>query len=89
MASKVVFYEYDFKIDKDVAVGSIIWNGKKMVSVGDVPMRILDELSEYGIKDYTKAKVKKFYPKDGEKFLSMLKYRYDNPYLRASDVMIA
>jgi hypothetical protein len=59
-----------------------------MASVGDVPMRILDELDVYGIKDYTKPKVKKFYPKDGEKFLSMLKFRYDNPYLRASDVMI-
>ena len=88
MASKVVFYEYDFKSDKDVAVGSIIWNGKKMASVGDVPMRILDELDVYGINDYTKTKVKKFYPKDGEKFLLMLKYRYDNPYLRASDVTI-
>lgn len=88
MAAKVVFYGYDFKNDRDTAVGSIVWNGKKMIAVGETPKQILDELTEYGIKDYTKPKVKKFYPKDGEKFLSMLKFRYDNPYLRASDVII-
>jgi hypothetical protein len=87
MAAKVVFYEYDFKKDSDVAVGSIVWNGKKMIAVGETPKSILDELTEYGIKDYTQRKVKKYFPKDGEKFLSMLKFRYGNPYLRASDVV--
>ena len=87
MAAKVVFYEYDFKKDSDVAVGSIVWDGRKMTAVGEMPRSILDELAEYGIKDYTQQKVKKYFPKDGERFLSMLKFRYGNPYLRASDVM--
>lgn len=87
MAAKVVFYEYDFKKDSDIAVGSIVWDGRKMTAVGETPRSILDELTEYGIKDYTQRKVKKYFPKDGEKFLSMLKFRYGNPYLRASDVM--
>jgi len=89
MASKVVFYEWDFKKDLDIAVGSIVWDGKKMTAVGETPKSILDELTEYGIRDYLKPKVKLYFTKDGEKFLSMLKYRYDNAYLRASDVMSA
>jgi len=89
MVTKVVFYGFDFKNDRDIAVGSLVWNGKKIIAVGETPKQILDELTEYGINDYTKPTVKKYFPKDGEKFLSMLKYRYDNPYLRASDVMIA
>jgi hypothetical protein len=72
-----------------MTLGSLVWNGKKMIAVGETPKEILDELTEYGIKDYMKKKVVLFFPKDGEKFLSMLKFRYDNPYLRASDVMIA
>jgi hypothetical protein len=87
MVAKVVFYEYDFKKDSDVAVGSIVWDGRKMTAVGETPKSILDELTEYGIKDYTQPKVKRYFPKDGEKFLLMLKFRYGNPYLRASDVM--
>lgn len=89
MASKVLFYEYDFRKDGDITVGSIVWDGKKMTAVGEMPKSILDELTEYGIKDYTQRKVKLYFPKDGEKFLSMLKYRYGTPYLRASDVMAA
>ena len=84
MADKVVFYQYDFKGDKDAATGSIKWNGKKMSAFGVVPQKILDELTESGIKDPVSKKV--FFPKDGVKFLALLKYRYDNPYLRASDV---
>jgi len=87
MASKVVFYEYDFRKDRDIAVGAIVWDGKRMVANGEMPKRILDELSQYGIKDYGTKKVKLYFPKDGEMFLKMLKFRYDNPYLRASDVM--
>ncbi len=87
MASKVVFYEYDFGKDKDIAIGSIVWDGKKMSANGDTAKQILDELSQYGIKDYGTKKVKLYFPKDGEMFLKMLKFRYDNPYLRASDVM--
>jgi hypothetical protein len=86
MVSKVVFYGYDFKTDKETALGSIAWNGKAMTALGETPQRILDELSEYGIKDYTSRKVTLYFPSDGLKFLRMLKYRYDNPYLRASDV---
>ncbi len=89
MAEKVVIYVYDFKKDKDVAAGSIVWNGKKMKAVGDVAQKILDELAEAGIRDPFSKEKKRYYPKDGDKFLPLLKYRYDNPYLRASDVMTA
>ncbi len=89
MAEKVVFYEYDFKNDKDVATGSITWDGKKMAAVGTVAQKILADLEGAGVRDpFSKAK-KRLYPKDGSKFLDLLKYRYDNPYLRASDVMVA
>jgi hypothetical protein len=87
MVSKVVFYEYDFRKDRDIAVGVIVWDGKKMSANGETPKRILDELSQYGIKDYGSKIVKLYFPTDGEMFLKMLKFRYDNPYLRASDVM--
>ncbi len=88
MGSKVVIYQYDFKKDRDVVVGSIAWDGKKMTSVGTVPGEILSELTEYGIKDYTKKKVVLIFPKDGLSFLKMLKYRYDSAYLRATDVIV-
>ncbi len=89
MAEKVVFYEYDFKNDKDVATGSLVWDGKKMIAAGRIARKILDDLKEAGIRDpFSKVK-KRFYPKDGSKFLPLLKYRYDNPYLRASDVIAA
>jgi hypothetical protein len=52
-----------------------------------VAQKILDELTESGIMDPSSGKKKRFYPKDGTKFLPLLKFRYDNPYLRASDVM--
>ena len=84
MVAKVVFYAYDFVKDKDAAVGSISLNGKKMVAVGEIPSKILDELTESGIR--VSGGKGKLFPKDGEKFLELLKYRYDNPYLRASDV---
>jgi hypothetical protein len=87
MAEKVVIYEYDFTKDKDVATGSIVWDGKKMSAIGTVAQKILDELTESGIMDSSPGKKKRFYPKDGTKFLPLLKFRYDNPYLRASDVM--
>jgi hypothetical protein len=87
MAEKVVIYEYDFTKDKDVATGSIVWDGKKMSAIGTVAQKILDELTESGIMDPSLGKKKRFYPKDGTKFLPLLKFRYDNPYLRASDVM--
>ena len=87
MAEKVVIYEYDFKKDRDIATGSIVWNGKKMTAVGTVAQKILDELEESGIRDPLSKGKKRYYPKDGAKFLPLLKFRYDNPYLRASDVM--
>lgn len=87
MAEKVVIYEYDFVKDKDVATGSIAWDGKKMTAVGKVAQKILDELTESGIRDPFAKGEKKLFPKDGVKFLELLKFRYDNPYLRASDVM--
>jgi hypothetical protein len=89
MAEKVVIYEYDFAKDKDVATGSIVRDGKKMTAVGGVAKKILDELTESGIRDPLSKDKKRYYPKDGSKFLRLLKFRYDNPYLRASDVMTA
>jgi len=71
----------------EVATGSIVWDGKKMSAVGMVAQKILDELVESGIQDPLSREKKRYYPKDGLKFLSLLKFRYDNPYLRASDVM--
>ena len=87
MASKVIFYAYDFKKDKDAAIGSIVWDEKKMVAIGEVPEKILDELSESGIRDPEAKGRRMVFPKDGIRFLEVLKFRYDNPYLRASDVM--
>ncbi len=84
---KVVFYQYDFRKGLDAAVGSIMWNGKKMVSIGKIPEQVLVELTTAGILDYAGRKDKLLFPKDGIRFLEMLKHRYDNPYLRASDVM--
>ncbi len=80
MARKVVFYEYDFKKDQDVAIGSMTWDGKKMTAVGKGVQMILTDLTETGVKG--------LFPKDGEKFLKALKGKYDNPYLRASDVVV-
>jgi len=58
-----------------------------MTAVGTVAQKILDELEESGIRDPLSKGKKRYYPKDGAKFLPLLKFRYDNPYLRASDVM--
>ncbi len=87
MAERVVIYTYDFRKDKDVAAGSIAWDGKKMSAIGAVAQKILDELTESGIRNPMVTGNKRLFPKDGTQFLSLLKFRYDNPYLRASDVM--
>ncbi len=79
MASKVIFYEYDFKKDRDIVIGSMTWDGKRMTAVGQGVQTILTDLTETGVNGA--------FPKDGEKFLKALKGKYDNPYLRASDVM--
>jgi len=84
---KVVFYQYDFAKDRDRAVGSISWDGKKMSAIGPIASQILDELSTGGILDYATGKQRFFFPKHGKRFLELLKHRYDNAYFRASDVM--
>jgi hypothetical protein len=83
MADKVTFYEYDFPRNKQIATGSVVLSGKKM-SVNGVAQKLYPDWLEGGIVD-PKTK-KKLYPKDGSAFLSVLKFRYDSPYLRASDV---
>ena len=87
MAEKVVIYTYDFRNDRDVASGSIIWDGKKMSANGLTATRILQELAEAGIGNPRDGSKKKYFPKDGTKFLELLKVRYNNAYLRASDVI--
>ena len=87
MAEKVVVYTYDFRKDKDVASGSIVWDGKTMSANGLTATRILQELAVAGIGDPRKGSGKKYFPKDGTKFLELLKVRYNNAYLRASDVI--
>lgn len=58
-----------------------------MSAVGALAQKILDELTESGIRDPMVTGNKRLFPKNGVKFLELLKFRYDNPYLRASDVM--
>ena len=83
MGEKVTFYEYYFPRDKQIATGSVVLNGKKMV-VNGIAQKLYPDWVEGGILD-PKTK-KKLYPKDGSAFLNVLKFRYDSPYLRASDI---
>jgi hypothetical protein len=83
---KVIFYSYNFATDKDCAVGSIVWDGKKMRAFGPIPSKVLDDLRRSGVKDVLNGGRQTF-PKDGVKFLELLRIKYDAAWLRASEVM--
>ncbi len=85
MAKRVAFLTYDFRKDKQIASGSLTWNGKKMVATPGLATKLLADLEEGGVSVPGGGK-KRLFPQDGEAFLDVLKYRYDNAYLQASDV---